>query len=108
MFANIRTLWYGGIGLKGITCEDQNEPLAESSDIEKISIEQGTFYKEGHSYVSLVDVDFSEYRKKVDTRSVKRNVTLPHWLNVEADKAGINISKVLQEALMTALQVQKY
>ncbi len=106
--ANAIDMARDAIGLKGITCEDHNEVLAESSDIGKISVEQGTFYKEGPSYVSLVDVDFSEYRKKVDTRSVRRNVTLPHWLNVEADKAGINVSKVLQEALMTALQVQKY
>ena len=82
--------------------------MAEPSDINNISIEQGKFYKSGTSYVSLVDVDFAEYRRKVDTKSVRRNVTLPHWLNVEADNAGINVSKVLQEALMSSLQMHKY
>lgn len=106
--ANAIDMARDAIGLEGITREDRKEALTEPSDIDKISIEQGTFYKEGPGYVSLVDVDFSEYRKKIDTRSVRRNVTLPHWLNVEADKAGINVSKVLQEALMTVLQIQKY
>ena len=106
--ANAIDMARDAIGLEGITREDCKEALPEPSDMDKISIEQGTFYKEGPSYISLVDVDFSEYRKKVDTRSVRRNVTLPHWLNVEADKAGINVSKVLQEALMTALQIRKY
>lgn len=106
--ANAIDMARDAIGLLGITCEDKKEAIAEPSDINNISIEQGKFYKSGTSYISLVDVDFAEYRKRVDTKSVRRNVTLPHWLNVEADKAGINVSKVLQEALMSVLQMHKY
>lgn len=106
--ANAIDMARDAIGLLGITLEDKKEVMAEPSDINNISIEQGKFYKSGTSYVSLVDVDFAEYRRKVDTKSVRRNVTLPHWLNVEADKAGINVSKVLQKALMSALQMHKY
>ena len=106
--ANAIDMARDAIGLLGITCEDKKEAVAEPSDINNISIEQGKFYKSGTSYISLVDVDFAEYRKRVDTKSVRRNVTLPHWLNVEADKAGINVSKVLQEALMSVLQMHKY
>lgn len=50
--------------------------------------------------LTLVDVDFDEYRRKVDNRAVRKNVTIPNWLNIEAEKAGINFSKVLQEALI--------
>ena len=106
--ANAIDMARDAIGLLGITFEDKKEVMAEPSDINNISIEQGKFYKSGTSYVSLVDVDFAEYRRKVDTKSVRRNVTLTHWLNVEADKAGINVSTVLQEALMSALQMHKY
>lgn len=52
-----------------------------------------------------MDVDFAQYRRKLDTRTVRRNVTLPSWLNYEAEKAGINVSRVLQEALMQTLNV---
>ena len=54
-----------------------------------------------------MDVDFSEYRKKVDTKTVRRNVALPSWLNYEAEHAGINVSRVLQEALMNVLNVKR-
>ena len=57
--------------------------------------------------VTLVDVDFVEYRKKVDNKAVKKNCTIPYWLNVEAEKAGINYSKVLQDAIMRVLGIQK-
>ena len=50
--------------------------------------------------LTLVDVDFSEYRRKIDQKSVRKNVTLPSWLNWEAEQAGLNVSRVLQEALM--------
>ena len=49
----------------------------------------------------------TEYRKKVDTKTVRRNVTLPSWLNCEAEHAGINVSRVLQEALMNVLNVKR-
>lgn len=57
--------------------------------------------------LTYVDVDFSEYRKKVDTKTVRRNVALPSWLNYEAEHAGINVSRVLQEALMDVLNVKR-
>lgn len=33
-------------------------------------------------------------------KMVRRNVTLPNWLNFAAEREGINVSKVLQEALI--------
>ena len=55
--------------------------------------------------VTLVDVDFSEYRRKNDMRAVKKNCTIPSWLNFEAEKAGINFSAVLQAALKSELKI---
>ena len=37
---------------------------------------------------------------------VRRNVTLPNWLNQAAEQAKVNVSKVLQEALIERLQVR--
>ena len=55
--------------------------------------------------VSLVDVDFSEYRRQQDMRTVRRNVTLPSWLNFEAEKSGVNVSAILQRALKQELHI---
>ena len=57
--------------------------------------------------MSFVDINFDEYRRKVDNKTVRRNVTLPNWLNLEAEKAHIIVSKVLQEALMVKLGVSR-
>lgn len=56
---------------------------------------------------TLVDVDFSEYRKKVDNKAVKKNCTIPYWMSVEADKIGVNYSRVLQDALTGILGIKK-
>ena len=40
-------------------------------------------------------------------KAVKKNCTIPYWLNVEAEKAGINYSKVLQDAIMRVLGINK-
>jgi predicted RNase H-like HicB family nuclease len=92
------------IGLKGISMEDSGDLIPASSDIKDIKISDGTFAEDGENYVFLVDIDFAEYRRKVDNKVVRRNVTLPNWLNLEANKAHINVSKVLQDALMDRLE----
>lgn len=95
------------IGLKAIYYEDKDKAIPEPSGIYDIDPSSGTFAKDGESCVSLVDIDFAEYRRKVDNKSVRRNVTIPNWLNQEAEKANINVSKVLQNALMEVLGVKK-
>lgn len=84
------------IGLMGIDMEDDGKdlPKPDSSNVTPNK----------NDILTLVDVDFVEYRKRVDNRSVKKNCTIPYWLNVEAEKAGINFSKVLQEALQNILK----
>lgn len=91
------------IGLKGITLEDMELEIPKASELENIDLNSGTFVNEGYSYISLVDVNFEEYRRRVDNKAVRRNVTLPNWLNKEVEKANINVSRVLQEALVAKL-----
>lgn len=109
-FADAIEMARDAIGLTGISMEDNKEELPVPSDqntaIEKVKhdTEDIDFSK---GVLTYVDVDFSEYRKKVDTKTVRRNVALPSWLNYEAEHAGINVSRVLQEALMNVLNVKR-
>ncbi len=48
---------------------------------------------------TLIDVDLGEYKKKMATKTVRRNVTLPSWMDYKANELNINVSRVLQEAL---------
>ena len=87
-------------GLMGIDMQDCKEELPVASAISDIKIENE------NDIVTLVDVDFDEYRRKNDMRSVRRNVTLPSWLNYQAEKAGVNVSAILQAALKRELQLE--
>ena len=95
------------IGLHCISREDNGEMVACSSKIQDIDISVSTFYEDGKTFVSIVDVDLLAYRRKNDMKMVRRNVTLPNWLNREAEAAHINVSRVLQEALMSKLNISK-
>lgn len=95
------------IGLKCVSMEDCGTEIPLPSEITSLDINKGTFAKEGVTVISLVDIDSGDYRRKIDTKSVRKNVTIPSWLNYEAEQAGINVSKVLQDALMNVLNVQR-
>ena len=95
------------IGLACITAEDEGKEVAEPSKMSEVDISKGTFCENGTGIVSLVDVDLVAYRNLLDNKTVRRNVTLPNWLNQEAEKAHINVSKELQEALMAKLGVSR-
>lgn len=88
------------IGIMGIDMQDENEALPKPSAIQSIVTENA------EDIVTLVDVDFAEYRRKNDIRTVRRNVTLPSWLNFEAEKSGVNVSAILQRALKQELHIK--
>lgn len=109
-FADAIEMARDAIGLAGISMEDNKEEIPVPSDQEDVikKIKQDTEIIDfSKGILTYVDVDFSEYRKKVDTKTVRRNVALPSWLNYEAEHAGINVSRVLQEALMNVLNVKR-
>ncbi len=88
------------IGLLGIDMQDDGEAIPEASELSSIQTELGQM-------VTLVDVDFDEYRRRNELRTVRRNCTLPAWLDYEAEKAGVNVSGVLQDALKEKLGVSE-
>ena len=73
------------------------------SALSDVDISKSEFCDAGESIISIVDVDVEEYRKKLDNKPVRRNVSLPNWLNKRANEEHINVSRVLQEALMERL-----
>lgn len=86
------------IGLVGIDMEDDGKTIPAASSVNDIKHAERQF-------ISLVDVDFAEYRRKNEIKVVKKNCTLPSWLCYEAEKANINFSQVLQAALKRELNI---
>ncbi|MBR1477435.1 MAG: type II toxin-antitoxin system HicB family antitoxin [Lachnospiraceae bacterium] len=76
-----------------------------SGDIKKIKPSSSIFQNEGETFTSIVDVDMEAYERMIDNKTVRRNVSLPNWLNQEVEKKHINVSRVLQEALKEKLGI---
>ena len=86
------------IGMSGCYMQDEGQNIPEPSNIENIESKLG-------SVITLVDVDFKEYRRKHDNRTVRKNLTIPSWLNEEAEAAGLVFSDVLKKALKNELNI---
>lgn len=97
------------IGLRLMIMEDEglNFPVPSSYksaiELAKKDADDEMDYSDG--ILTLVDIDVSEYRRKNDMRTVKKNCTIPSWLNELAIERGINFSAALQEALKQKLGV---
>lgn len=76
--------------------EDRGEAVPTPSKIEDIKTS---------GVVSLVRADTDEWRKLVDNKAVKKTLSIPSWLNRKAEKAAINFSQTLQDALCQKLGV---
>lgn len=83
------------IGAMGIGMQDNGKELPKAGEAEPDPDYQGI--------TTYVDVDFEAYRKENDMRAVRKNCTIPSYLNTKAERAGINFSQVLQEALIARL-----
>lgn len=76
---------------------EEGDTLPAPSDPSNISIEDDAF-------LVVVEFDQLEYRKKHSSKSVKKTLTIPEWLNEEAIARNINFSQTLQEALIAKCQ----
>ena len=87
------------IGIIGVDMEDEKQALPQPSKISDIKAQ------DEQDIVVLVDVDFAEYRRQNDLRTIKKNCTVPAWLCYQAEQAGLNFSAVLQAGLRRALNL---
>ncbi len=98
-YANAMEMARDAIGLMGIDLEDDGEAIPAASALQSVEVPED-------GVITLVDVDFTEYRRRNEQRTVRRNVSLPAWLDAAAADAGLNVSAVLQAALKAALGTQ--
>lgn len=92
------------IGLKAIVLEDEGRLMPDASDangaLAKAKADAGNDLDFSDGTLTFVDVDTIGYRNKLNNRSVKKNCTIPAWLNEKAERSGVNFSRVLQDALV--------
>ena len=87
------------MGLYLFDSEESHEEIPVPSDIHDLQLEDGDI-------PAMIDVFMPPIRDRINKRVVKKTLTIPSWLNQEAERAGVNFSQVLQEGLKQRLGVQ--
>lgn len=76
--------------------ENLHEQVPKATPIEQIECGDG-------ERVMLIQIDTEDYLRKTETKAVRRTVSIPSWMDQIAQKRGISLSKVLQEALKSQI-----
>lgn len=78
--------------------EKERRRIPDPSKESDITLSKGEF-------VNFVACDTLAYRKMYNNKAVKKTLTIPEWLNEAAVAMDINFSQVLQEALLSRIQI---
>jgi predicted RNase H-like HicB family nuclease len=76
--------------------ENKHEPIPPASV--SLTAEKGETF-------TLIAADTDEYRQANDTRAVKKTLSIPAWLNYQAEKANAPFSSILQQGLKDYLHL---
>jgi len=76
---------------------EDGRPAPAASHIQNIKPEAGGF-------VSMLVLDMDAYAEKYGNKAVRKNLTIPAWLNTYAESKHVNFSQVLQDSLTTIYQ----
>jgi predicted RNase H-like HicB family nuclease len=79
-----------GLHLYGMECDGDEIPVPTALS---------ELPKNKKSIALLVEVFMPPIRERIRTRYVKKTLSIPAWLNYEAEKNGVNFSQVLQNGL---------
>lgn len=79
--------------------EEDNEDIPEPSSVRSIKTKKGQL-------IILIDVFMPPFRERMHTKFVKKTLSIPSWLNAEAEHSGINFSALLQKALKNELHIE--
>jgi len=79
--------------------EQDNEPIPEPSMIKNVTLDE-------NEQAMFIEAFMPAFRAKQANKFVKKTLTIPEWLNIIAEKEGVNFSQVLQAALKERLHVE--
>lgn len=84
----------------GLFLEDLSVYPKCTTDFSNINLEQ-------NQIISYVSINMEEHKKKYDTKSIKKTLSIPAWLNTMAENENVNFSQLLQAALIEKLNIDK-
>lgn len=88
----------------------KGKDLPKASNINEISLDipedEKEFYIDGESFKTLVSLDMIRYVNECKSTTVRKNVTIPSWLNEMGKNYNLNFSNLLQEAIKKELNIE--
>jgi len=87
------------MGLHMWGMEQDEEEIPEATPITKLILES-------HQVPFLVEVFMPPVRERINSKFVKKTLSLPAWLAAKADEEGVNCSRIFQNALMEYLHLE--
>lgn len=78
--------------------EDGNK-APKPSEPSKITLESKD------DFINLIVVDIDAYAEKYGQKAIRKNCTIPAWLNTMSEKEHLNYSAILQDALIKKLNI---
>ena len=85
----------------GLDEMEDGKPIPPASKIEDVQADE----RPG-GFVNLIVLDMDTYAEKYGEKAVRKNLTIPAWLNTYAEANNVNFSRVLQDALVAMYQRQ--
>ncbi len=79
---------------------EDGKPIPPASPFESVVPDPGGF-------VNILVLDMDAYAEKYGDKAVRKNLTIPAWLNTFAESQHINFSQVLQDSLIAIYQKQQ-
>ena len=77
--------------------------LAAKAVGEEVSAPSSTIRLNEGEMAAIITADMDAYKRKSDTRPVRKSVSIPQWMADGAEQKGLSLSKVLQDSLSMQL-----
>ena len=78
--------------------EKNEETVPTASEIKELITKE-------NDIVTLISADTEFYHRFYSNKLVKKTLNIPSWLNEQAERANVNFSGILQEALKAHLHI---
>lgn len=82
------------------------DELEDGNIVPKPSTRDRLSLQSDNAFINLIVLDIDAYAEQYGSNAVRKNCTLPAWLNTAAEKAGINYSGLLQAAIKENLGIE--
>ncbi len=93
-----------GLALHLYGMEQDGDEIPQPSSLRTLAKEENL---QSNEVFMLVEAFMPAFREKQSKRFVKKTLSIPYWMNAEAERIGVNFSQTLQNALAEKIALAK-